>query len=367
MTYAQEAAALDAKILGVIARYARADACPEFETLALEIFAHQLRYNAPYAKYCAALGVTLEHFPQSWEEIPAIPTAAYKEAALCTFDPSSAALVFRTSGTTVGTSGSHYMETPALYDAALLAGFARAFPTQNRSTRYVLLVPDPAQRPHSSLGYMMRETARAFSDAPACWMLDGDELRVDAFVEQIGAARAAGTPVLLASTAFALVQLLDAMRERGIASLALPPGSSLMETGGFKGRTRVVERGTLYRELADAFALAPEQIVAEYGMTELTSQYYDVTFPADLGQARVKQSAPWLRPRVVGPDGRTLPKGVVGALVHVDLANRSSCVAVQTEDLGVEVDGGIVLIGREQGAELRGCSLDAESLRAARA
>lgn len=367
MSYAQEAAALDAKILGVIARYGRADSCPEFEALALEIFAHQLRYNEPYAKYCAALGVTLERLPPGWEEIPAIPTAAYKEAALCTFDPASAELAFRTSGTTVGTSGTHYMETAALYDAALLAGFARAFPTENRSTRYLLLVPNPAERPHSSLGYMMREAARTFSDEPARWLLDGDELRAQAFVEEIGAARAAGAPVLLASTAFALVQLLDALRERGIESLPLPPGSSLMETGGFKGRTRIVERGTLYRELAETFALPHDRIVAEYGMTELTSQYYDVTFPADVGQARVKQSAPWLRPRVVGADGRTLPKGVVGALVHVDLANRSSCIAVQTEDLGVEVDGGIVLIGREQGAELRGCSLDAESLRAARA
>jgi hypothetical protein len=38
---------------------------------------------------------------------------------------------------------------------------------------------------------------------------------------------------------------------------------------------------------------------------------------------------------------------------------------VQTEDLGAVVDGGIILLGREQGAELRGCSLDAESLRVA--
>jgi len=39
---------------------------------------------------------------------------------------------------------------------------------------------------------------------------------------------------------------------------------------------------------------------------------------------------------------------------------------VQTEDLGAAVGDGIVLIGREQGAELRGCSLDAETLRAIR-
>ncbi|HEY6326912.1 MAG TPA: hypothetical protein VIW73_10425, partial [Candidatus Cybelea sp.] len=93
-----------------------------------------------------------------------------------------------------------------------------------------------------------------------------------------------------------------------------------------------------------------------YGMTELTSQYYD-------GAAtRQKIGPPWLRARVVGPDRKTLPAGGVGALLHVDLANRSSCVAVQTEDLGVQRDGGFVLLGREQDALPRGCSLDAEQL-----
>jgi hypothetical protein len=59
--------------------------------------------------------------------------------------------------------------------------------------------------------------------------------------------------------------------------------------------------------------------------------------------------------------------------VHVDLANRASCIAVATEDLGVRFGdasgngAAIVLIGRERGAELRGCSLDAERLREARA
>ena len=54
----------------------------------------------------------------------------------------------------------------------------------------------------------------------------------------------------------------------------------------------------------------------------------------------------------------TLPNGTVGALVHVDLANRASCVAVATEDLRRsqfnDGSGGLVLIGRESGAALRG-------------
>lgn len=357
MTYRQEADALDAEILACIERRA----APDFNDLALRIFAHQLRYNRPYAAYCASRGVTLEAMPATWEAIPAVPTGAYKEAAICTFDPENAALAFETSGTTQGVGGTHYMETAALYDAALLAGFHDAMLAGVRQPlRYLLLVPNPSQRPRSSLGYMMREVARAFGDGREAWYLDFDELHAERFVRDAREAAREGAPVCIAGTAFAFVNLLDDLRARGIASLPLPPGSRIMETGGFKGRTRIVQRGELYAELSRIFDLAEDRIIAEYGMTELTSQYYDSTFDA----ARIKRSPPWLRARVVGPNGKTLAPGIVGALVHVDLANRSSCIAIQTEDLGVATDGGIILIGREKGAELRGCSLDAEQLRA---
>jgi hypothetical protein len=358
MSYRSEADALDAEILDCIERRS----VPGFDALALRIFAHQLRYNEPYAKYCASLGVTLDTLPADWQAIPPVPAAAFKEAALCTFDPSQAALAFETSGTTQGVGGKHYMETTALYDAALLAGFDRGMlaGTQQR-LRYVLLVPNPAERPQSSLGYMMRKVAEVFGDGNASWYLDGDVLHVDRLLDDMRNVRDDETPICIAGTAFAFVNLLDELEARAVTSLRLPAGSRIMETGGFKGRTRVVQRSELYARLAALLSLAEDRIVAEYGMTELTSQYYDDPRTAP----RVKHSAPWLRPRVVGPDGKTLPHGIVGALVHVDLANRSSCVAVQTEDLGVATpDGGIILIGREHGAELRGCSLDAEQLRA---
>ena len=80
----------------------------------------------------------------------------------------------------------------------------------------------------------------------------------------------------------------------------------------------------------------------------------------------MKVAPPWLRAIVVDGDGRPVPRGVVGAIRHVDLANRGSVIAVETEDLGALVPGGLVLLGREHGAELRGCSLDAETLLARR-
>jgi hypothetical protein len=52
-----------------------------------------------------------------------------------------------------------------------------------------------------------------------------------------------------------------------------------------------------------------------------------------------------------------LPTGEPGLLCHYDLANAGSVMAVLTEDMGIAVDDGFRVLGRVQGAELRGCSL----------
>ena len=103
-------------------------------------------------------------------------------------------------------------------------------------------------------------------------------------------------------------------------------------------------------------------------MTELSSQYYDDRLrpdpAADGGGTAgpVFVEPPWMRVRVVDPrTGRDVEPGATGALVHVDLANRASAVAVQTSDLGVRTGPGrFALRGREPGAEARGCSLAAD-------
>jgi hypothetical protein len=273
---------------------------------------------------------------------------------LTTFDPAEAALVFETSGTTLGTPGRHSMQTPALYDAALLAGFDRFVLRDGARLRYFNLVPNPQERPHSSLGYMMARVSALRGEGDTGWYLRGDDLMIDAFVSDIGDAAASDRPVCIAATAFALVHVLDALQSRGL-KLTLPSASRVMETGGFKGRARSVERGELYARVSDAFGVPADAVISEYGMCELSSQYY-----ASAGGAY--SAPPWLRTRVVGPDRTTLPRGTIGSLLHVDLANRSSCIAIQTEDLGTMAPAGLSLIGRDSDAPPRGCSLDAEEL-----
>jgi Acyl-protein synthetase, LuxE len=357
------AAALDARILAAIDAYALDDAA--FLALARDLFAYQVGHNAAYAAYARSLGFDAQRLPERIEEIPAVPSAAFKEARLATFPAEETLLWFETSGTTLGRDGRHEFSTTSLYDAALLASFDRMMLGDGSRLRYALLVPDPRERPHSSLGYMMDVVARERGEGDAGWYLHGDQLDLKGFLRDTQRAIDDAAPVCVATTAFALVALLDALAERG-KTLALPAGSRIMETGGFKGRSRIVERAALYREASTRLGIPIDAIVAEYGMTELTSQYYDAPSSRAQIEPRLKIAPPWLRPIVVDGEGRPLQNGVVGAIRHVDLANRGSVIAIETEDLGAIVDGGLILLGREQGAELRGCSLDAETLLARR-
>ncbi|MEO6913718.1 MAG: hypothetical protein ABI182_06855 [Candidatus Baltobacteraceae bacterium] len=370
MSYATQSRALDDELLSVIrAWHDHGTILSEagFTDLATRSLAYQLRHNQPYARYCAGFGITAHALPESWEQIPAVPAAAYKEAVLATFDPAHAALHFQTSGTTQGIGGSHYMETAELYDAALLAGFDAFMLADGMRLSYLNLVPNPHDRPNSSLGYMMGRVSALRGDSQTGWYVRGEELLIEALVIDLRAACTDRRPVCIAGTAFALVDVLDYLALHDL-QFELPSGSRIMETGGFKGRSRVVERGALYDALKRRLGVPDKAIVAEYGMTELTSQYYDMrpsTTDSSAGESiRVtsKVGPPWLRARVVDASGETVPRGTVGALVHVDLANRSSCIAIATEDLGYETDDGFVLLGREEGAALRGCSLDAEEL-----
>jgi hypothetical protein len=351
---------LDERILAVVAAWREGGhdlGDPAFDALALDLFEYQVATNGSYGRFVRAQA---GERPASWREIPAVPAAAFKDAALATFDPRDAELEFHTSGTTATTAGKHYMEHAALYRAALLAGFDHFMLPDGARLRYLNLVPDAARHPHSSLGYMMATVgAERGLHAPGFYLRD-DALDTAAFCADFDAAVAVGTPLCIAGTAFAFVALLDALdAERCV--LAAPAGSRIMETGGFKGRSRVVAQPELYRRLALALGIPEQHIVAEYGMTELTSQYYD-SLASRSGPRRCKLGPPWLRALVVDADGREVPPGEIGFLRHFDLANRSSVVAVQTQDRGFATDDGFVLLGRDLEEPLRGCSLDAEEL-----
>jgi hypothetical protein len=175
-------------------------------------------------------------------------------------------------------------------------------------------------------------------------------------------ARSRGEPLLVLATAFALVGLLDAV---GTGMLSLPRGSVVMQTGGFKGRSRELDSTELYRAIAAVFGIDESSVVGEYGMTELTSQLYEGTLPGGLLRSRrgVYLEPPWCKVDSVDPATlEPLPDGAVGLARIVDLGNVDSAVAIVTQDRVRRIDGGIELLGRSSGAPPRGCSLAVEAL-----
>lgn len=329
-----------------------------FDRLARELFALQSAHNAPLRQLCAARRLapaTLAH----WTEIPALPTRAFKEFDLTCLAPAERARVFHSSGTTGQRPSRHFHHAAslALYEASLRSWFDRHLRAEGFAGRLVSLTPPASAVPHSSLVYMLATLAgdgASFlgrTTAEGSWELDGPGA-----LQALDHAVAAQQPILLAGTAFSFVHLLDLMAAEG-RRCVLPAGSRVMETGGYKGRSRVLAKEELHRLITDRLGLPPAGIVCEYGMSELSSQAYDrVAFAPDAD--RVFHFPPWARAVVVSPEtGREVAEGETGLLRLFDLANVWSVLAVQTEDLAVRHGDGFALQGRAVAAEPRGCSL----------
>jgi len=219
----------------------------------------------------------------------------------------------------------------------------------------------------SSLHFMIQLFATEFARAVRYLQPWPDRL-VDAaeFVEACATASRAAEPVIVMGASFAFVQVLDAL---GDERLALPEGSRIMHTGGFKGRSREVAPAELLSRMATTFAIPESAVVGEYGMTELSSQLYEGTLraarglPAPSARHGVFVAPPWLHVVAVDADTlRPISEGEIGILRFEDLANVDSALVVQTADRGRCRGSTVELLGRLAGAPPRGCSLAVEEL-----
>lgn len=337
-----------------------------FDTLARRVFAHQYELNAPYRRLCAAEGVTPDNVP-SLIEIPACPTDAFKEFKLATFPVGEAAAEFHSSGTTAEQSSRHWLPHTRLYESALWESFRYCVAPDREEFACIVLAPPVSETPHSSLGHMLKTVSERLG-GDAVWLLPGPD-DPSALIDALAAAEGSGRPVLLLGTAFAFVHACDSLAA-GDATVSLPPLSRVMETGGYKGRSRELKQADLHRLIAKSFGVPVEMIENEYGMTEMGSQSYDGVIrdalELDGGRAdRVKVAPPWCRSWVVDPAdiNREVADGEEGIIKHLDLVNRGSVSAILTGDRGRRVGDGYVVLGRAAGAQLRGCSLALEEIR----
>jgi len=357
----EDLGSLDAASSLALAQHADA----EFNGMALVLFALQFGRNQPYQKLCEARGVK-PNAVSHWSEIPAVPTSAFKELELSCLSPAERTHVFHSSGTTEQRPSRHFHnpESLALYEASLWAWIERNLRSAIYDLRLLGLTPPLAQALNSSLVHMFEVVRRKLGADETAFVghvgADGTwSLNLDAAITSLTGDDS--RPLLVLGTAFSFVQLLDEMKARGLR-VQLPIGSLVLETGGYKGRSREVPKAELHALITERLGVPQSHIVCEYGMSELSSQAYARRSPESEVQSPKSESVfqfpPWARARVVSPEtGREVADGETGLLRVFDLANVFSVMAIQTEDLAVRRGDGFELMGRAKLAEPRGCSL----------
>ncbi len=339
-----------------------------FETLAREAFDFQYHRVAPFRRLCDHRGLTPQSLdPFDWTRIPAVPVMAFRRQKLHAAEPVE---IFRSSGTTGGAQARsvHYHPFPDLYRRVIDATFPHAcLPADCPPGRRPMLslVPSRSTVPDSSLGFMCEHIVNRFATAGSVVAMGADGLDADAANTWVDGLR--GRPGTILTTAFALSYWLDALEQAGLRK-ELPKGSTLFETGGFKGRARELERRELLERIERLLGLSPRTVVREYGMTELTGHFYtDVLHGGHPDRFVVP---PFMRVRMLDPESLTeVPAGEPGLVSFFDLSNVGSILHVITQDLGISEPSGadtgtseFWLLGRADDAQLRGCSLTAEEL-----
>jgi hypothetical protein len=306
-----------------------------FDEILPQLHAFHYANNAPYRAFCQSLGVG--QMVTQWRQIPCVPQAAFKHADLRSFPAAETVKTFRTSGTTGEGYGQHHFRTLDLYETAVREGWRHAgLP----SGPFLVLAPYPDEAPYSSLSHMLATLAPR-----EAFVAPGGNIGVARLRDVSG-------PVCLLGTALGFLHLIEKL---GGDRLALPAGSTAMETGGYKGSGRDVSRVDLYAMIENKLGLASADIINEYGMTELSSQFYA------RGPRGYHHGPPWARAVVVDPVTlQDVADGETGILLIYDAANVGSVVGLQTQDLAIKRGESFELLGRDPSALPRGCSRAAD-------
>ncbi|HMC98235.1 MAG TPA: hypothetical protein VKG92_11305 [Flavobacteriales bacterium] len=309
----------------------------DFNALTLDLFRLHAAKNPVYRGFLEGLGrdpATVKRV----EDIPFLPIGLFRNHRVL-LDGLEPAITFTSSGTTGATTSSHHVPWPELYRRSFMTSFGAVYgaPTE---WRILALLPAYLEREGSSLVYMAQWLIEASGDP-----LSGTYLkRYDHLATILGQSEAEGRKTLLLGVTFALLDLAE--------QHAMPlKHTTIMETGGMKGRRPELVRDELHAILKKAFNVPA--IHSEYGMTELLSQAWST------GDG-VYRCPPWMRIRVrdVNDPFTALPDGRTGGLDVIDLANIASCPFISTQDLGRRnADGSFEVLGRFDHSDLRGCNL----------
>ena len=308
-----------------------------FKSIALEVFRLQAKENSAYREFISYLNIDVDDIKEL-EQIPFLPIQFFKSHKVVTGNKKEQD-IFLSSGTTGMSQSKHYVTDLRIYEESYSKGFEYFY---GNIEDYVVLglLPAYLERNGSSLIYMVDDLIKKSNHTESGFYLNDH----DKLVENIIRLENKKQKILLIGVSFALLDLLDDY------NLDLSY-TTIMETGGMKGRRKELIREELHSEFTQGFGV--KYIHSEYGMTELLSQAYSK------GEG-IFNCPPWMKvfTRDTEDPFSYLDNGKSGGINVIDLANINSCSFIATQDLGrIYADESFEIIGRFDHSDIRGCNL----------
>ena len=295
-------------------------------------------------------------------DIPFLPIQIFKTHRVQTtdFEPVHD---FQSSGTTQTINSHHFIKDMELYRQSFTKAFELFYgPVEEWCV--IGLLPSYLERKNSSLVFMVDELIRKSGhEQSGFYLYEYEQLQ-----KTLEVLEGKKQKTLLIGVTFALLDFVQQY------SFSLKY-TTIMETGGMKGRREEITRAEVHELLREK--LGVDLIHSEYGMTELLSQAYskgdgifhcppwmkvlvrDEEDPLEVQSAVGNRQLPNVDPTHHSPftihHSRPPVKGIINI---IDLANIYSCSFIATDDAGkIHSDGSFEVIGRIDNSDIRGCSL----------
>lgn len=309
----------------------------EFQQKTLEVFTFQYHNNPLYQQFCNLLKKKPGQV-KDLQDIPFLPIEFFKSHEVRTGKKTSET-VFTSSGTTGQETSKHFVADLSLYVESFRRGFQH-FYGDVEEYAILALLPSYLERKGSSLVYMVDDLIKSSKNSHSGFYLN--ETR--ALKDKIELLEDQKQKSLLIGVSFALLDFVEQFQFR-------LDHTTVMETGGMKGRRKEMIRTELHKILKEGFGV--EKIHSEYGMTELLSQAYS-------SGDGVFHCPPWMKILIRDPEDalNLLPSNKSGGVNVIDLANIYSCSFIATQDLAKNVGvGQTEILGRFDTSDIRGCNL----------
>jgi hypothetical protein len=306
-----------------------------FFELANKIYHWQTQHNEVYQEWIKAWNIPLST-PNTIAQIPFLPISFFKSReVLIGKNPHT---YFESSGTTQDVTSKHWIQDLSLYQDSFSTCFELFYGTPS-DWCIIGLLPSYLERSHSSLVYMVENLIKQ-SGHPDSGFYLYDFIALNELLQKL---ELKGQKVWLIGVSFALIDFAEAFPQQ-------LKHTTVIETGGMKGRKQELTRAQLHKLLSEK--LGVKTIHSEYGMTELLSQAYSI-------QDGIFKCPPWMKVMVSDEeDPLAISSQGKGILHIIDLANIHSCCFIATEDIGeVYADGSFKVLGRLDTSARRGCSL----------